>query len=180
MIGHIYVWRALPGDGAFAWFQKFLTGVAYRHTSGGVGNLFGTGEWQFEMILCGATTPLDSSNPKVCREFKINAPDNVVKSCVINCMVQNAGKTYGFLSLLNYVPRRLVELVGFNGRKVAPIHIGNVCSSSWLEDCLVPLAHLMGWNDLTAKIGEWNRNVFQSGDMVNLLLSFPQYFTEIG
>jgi len=180
MFGRLYVWKANPGDGLFAWLQKFITGVAYKHTSGGVGTIYNDGrEWQFEMFLCGTTTPLGATTPDLCRQWKINAPDAIVRAAFINCAVQNSGKVYGFLSLLNYIPRRIVELFGFNGRGVAFIHVGNVCSSAWLVDCIQELAVAMQWGDLFTKTLEWNRNVFHSGDMVNLLLSFPNYFTEV-
>lgn len=178
MIGRIYCWKALDKR-AFTLLQKWVTGMPYRHVSGGMGQIYkplgSLTEWQLEAYLCTTTTPIDDTSGA--RVFKINAPDAVVINAFVAAAEQFSGNDYGFLSLLNFLPRRFVELFGFDGRKIAPIRFGDICSEIWYVT-IQNIAKAMSWNAVLDKTNEWSRNCFHAGDMVTLLTAFPLQFTE--
>lgn len=175
MIGCLYVWKA-DNNQPFTIAQKIVTGMPYRHNSWGVGDLYGNGtQWQLEAFLCVTTTPIEA---KDCRVFKINAPDEVLHDLTAALAERYSGRVYGVLSLLNYLGRAVVSLFGGDGRKFCPIRFGDVCSAL-IYAGLQNLAFMQGWKDLAAKLNQWHRNCYHSGDTITICTAFPQYFTEV-
>jgi hypothetical protein len=172
MFGTLYVWKAKRGDGVFAWLQRFITGVAYRHTSGGIGQLFGDSiEWHLEAYLCVTMTPLPIPTPDECRRFRLIADPTAVRDAFRRGAQFYAGKEYGFLQLPWFVYRRIGELFGINMRKKKNwVPGGQICSELWYN-ILESLCKAV--NDQTAldQLHQWDRTNFHSGDAVNFLVS---------
>ena len=150
--------------------------MPFRHNSLGVGDIYQNGgDWQLEADLCVTTTPIVG---KDCRIFKILAPFSVIHSVTADIAMRYSGRTYGFLSLLNFPLRSIVSLLGFDGRSVCPIRFGDVCSAL-IYATLQELAVVQDWKDLTAYLAQYHRNCYHAGDTVTVCKAFPQYFVEV-
>jgi hypothetical protein len=182
MLGYIYVWSAkghlnpFRPDNWFTILQVIITRTPYRHTSWGVGDIFIDGtDWQVEADLCVAMTPIA---PVGCRIFKINATDPFLHDLAAALAAKYSGRTYGFLSLVNFAGRALVSLFGGDGRKFCPIRYGDVCSALVYAG-LQNLAQLQKWPDVTKFLNQYHRNCFQPSDVMTVCKAFPEHFTEV-
>lgn len=179
-LGSIIVFNATKG-GWFSAAQRFFTRMPYTHVAGFIGKVQGE-DSIFEAKMSASVTPWKHVVEDTTQEYYVFEPTTAIKQQDIDAALllvydRFAGETYGFLQLLWFVYRWIAESWPWHAdvRKHGnwfPNEV--VCSEMWWW-----FLHYLAENypEINVVIEEWNSNSVNAGDIYNILIRLPKYFT---
>lgn len=179
-IGMIYVFNNQDKSSIYSRLQHFFTKMPYSHTAIGAGDIMGDKHVLSSDHLC-FLQPIETyiKSGKITQEvFKFKKASYVKTAPIIKKLhLQYSGTTYGYVQILWFAYRWLMEKLGKDVRKHHNWFATRtvICSElSFLY--LHELADMCQLTDLKDKLNEWHKDNVHVGDIRNIITCFPQYF----